>query len=361
MTNDWRPIVRRGVIAALLTAVAIFQTQRSHTPDFLHDYTAARAVRAGVSVSQPTGDLAARFGIVHGFPAGSLDGNCTPHPPLATVLTIPLSFLSFEAARVCWCLLSGLAIFLAWNWRGMNPWSCAASAPMWCVALVLGTHEPLLLLLIVGALMQLSSRPTLAGSLLGMAVAVKAYPAVLVVGLFLSREWRALIAAIMTTVILNLVAELAMGLGATFAWLSFTKVNVLGYVDLSQNLSLVRWVRQVIGPWSPTLIAAALFTLFLLPVVSVVRKGRLACMIPIVLLVSPLSWRHYGGLMDATESSFVERALLALAGTVTLAIGSGWIKSAPDALIALPLTLMMLAHWAKSAAAGSIADAESRH
>ena len=269
-----------------MTVLAIVQEQRSHTPDFLHDYAASRAVRAHLAASQPTGELAEHFGISHGFPAGSLAGNRTPHPPVATVLTIPFSYLSFESARLAWCLLSGAAIFVAWNLRDMGAWSCAASAPMWCVALVLGTHEPILLLLIVAGLSQMKTRPASCGALLGAAVALKAYPAVLLVGLCLSRQWRALSVAVITTVMLMVGAELWMGVGATVGWLQFTKINVLGYVDLTQNLSLVRWVRAVIGPWNPTLVAAALFVLFLLPVIRVVQRGCLRSLVPIVLLVS---------------------------------------------------------------------------
>lgn len=338
----------RVAIALVMLVVAITQLQISHTPDYLQDYAAAVAFWQGESVHSPTAEIADRFGIQHDFPI--LNGVRQPHPPAATLLTLPFALLSFEASRLAWCLFCVASILAAWQWRRLDPWACAASAPMWCVALVLGTHEPLLLLLIVGAILLLEDHPKLAGGLLGGAIAIKAYPAVLVVGLVYARKWSAVVAAAVVTLALFGGGEWLFGLGTTSEWLSHTAINVGAYVDGSQNLSLVKPVRQLVGDVSPSLIAAVLCGLWALPVVRRRRDERpLASLLPVALLVCPISWRHYAGLVDATETNRLERSCLAIAGTFSLLIGMKWLPSAPELVVGLPVTMLLLSLWARAA------------
>ena len=334
-----------GLLAAATTALALTQIARNRTPDFAQDYAAAWAYWHGHPVHAPTGELLRRCWPDHGF--SRLDGVQQPHPPFATLLALPLALLPFPTARLVWCCLSGAAIAAGWQSARASRSVCLASVPIWCVALVLGTHEPVLFALIAAAALGLPARPRMAGLCLGLSIALKAYPAVLLVGLVLTRNRRCLSAALCSAAAAAIAAELVLGWGTTVQWLAYTRVNTATYLHDSQNGSMVRHVHRLI-PLPPAAIAAGLAVLLVAPLARKLKADDpLRPLLPVALLASPLSWRHYMGLTSLLPLDIPERLCLVLAGGLTLLFGIGWIAAPPELFVQLPLVGLLLVQWAR--------------
>ena len=123
------------------------------------------------------------------------------------------------------------------------------------------------------------------------------------------------------------------------------------YVDNIGNGSLVRLVRQLVPDASPSVIALGACLLLLWPLLSRLRRGDwLRPLLPVILLISPLSWRHYMGLVAIVPLGRIEQVCLALSGIVAILIGLDLIP--PDNLAPIvqgPLLLVLLLLWYRMA------------
>jgi hypothetical protein len=333
----------RLALSAAILALALWQLP-SFLSDYGQDYAAARGWWHGQDTNARTADLLAEC---CADIAPSYGGMQTAHPPFATLLALPLSWLPWPVARIMWLLLSWAAITITWLLLRVSPWLCAATASFWILALGLGTHEPLLFLLLALALTWQDRTPRLAAVLVGLCAAIKVYPALLILGLWISGRRRMALIAVATGVAALVLCELVLGFGVTLGWLRFVPMNTQFYVDSNGNGSLVRLVRAVLPSAEPTLIALIALVLLLLPLIPRIRAGTwLQPLIPVLLLVSPLSWRHYMGLVAIEPARPIEQICLAIAGVAALLIGMQVLP--PDnmaPIVQSPLLLALLLMW----------------
>jgi hypothetical protein len=339
----------RIALSAIILAAALAQLP-SFLSDYGQDYAAARGWWHGQDTNARTADLLVECCAEIAPSYGRMQ---TAHPPFATLLALPLGWLPWPVARIIWLLLSWAAITIAWLLLRVSPWLCAATASFWILALGLGTHEPLLFLLLALALTLQARAPRLAAVLVGICAAIKVYPALLILGLWISgRRQMALIAAAAGLTALAL-CELVLGIGVTLAWLRFVPVNTLFYVDSIGNGSLVRLVRAVLPGASPLPIALLVLALLLLPLIPRIRAGSwLQPLMPVLLLVSPLSWRHYMGLVAIEPVRPLEQICLAIAGVAALLIGMQVLPADNMApVVQSPLLLALLLIWYRQARA----------
>ncbi|MEO7913251.1 MAG: glycosyltransferase family 87 protein [Roseiflexaceae bacterium] len=333
----------RLALSAIILAAALVQLP-NFLSDYGQDYAAARGWWHGQDPNAHTADLLAEC---CADIAPSYGGMQTAHPPFATLLALPLALLPWPIARLIWLLLSWVAITIAWLLLRASPWLCAATASFWIIALGLGTHEPLLFLLLALALTLQTRAPRLAALLVGLCAAIKVYPALLILGLLISGRRQMALIAIATGVAALALCELVLGVGVTLAWLRFVPVNTLFYVDSIGNGSLVRLVRTVLPGASPLPIALVALALLLLPLLPRIRAGTwLQPLIPVLLLVSPLSWRHYMGLVAIEPARPLEQICLAIAGVAALLIGMQVLPADNMApVVQSPLLLALLLIW----------------
>lgn len=331
---------------ALVSVTAATQIGTNRTPDFLQDYAAGWAWLHGLPMDTPTLVLAERFWPVHGFT--SVQWLRQPHPPFATLLAIPFAFLSFESARWIWAGICVTALLGAWYVGRVKPLNALSTAPIWCVAIVLGTHEPLLALCIAACIRWATIRPMWAGLSLGLAIALKCYPALLVVALGVLGMYRTALWATGIAVGATLLAECCLGWGTLFSWLEIMRENTARYVDGSSNGSLVRMVRVYL-PLPAVFVAAACSVLLLTPLYlrrhTLDRQIALQGMISAMLLASPLSWRHYTGLAGFGPLGRTQHLLLVVAGLATLLVGMEFLPSAPETIIQIPLVAALCWQW----------------
>lgn len=337
----------RLLVGALMLVAAILLLPQ-FLPDYAQDYAAARAwwegrdpnIRTADILAECCADIAPAYGGMH-----------TAHPPFATLLAVPLAWLPWPVPRWIWLAISWLAIVAAWELGDVSLATCAATAPFWILALGLGTHEPLLFLLLTFALRADTAHPNRAGALVGACAALKVYPIVLIGGLLLARRTRAALVALGVGAGLLVLCELVLGFGVTLGWLRFVPINTNFYVDQIDNISLIRLVRAVLPGVSPLLAGLAILALLILPLIPRLRQGDwLRPLVPVMLLGSPLSWRQYMGLVALDSLGKFEQIALALAGALALLIGMGVVPSDNMApLVQGPLLLVLIWRWYRAA------------
>jgi alpha-1,2-mannosyltransferase len=212
------PTGRRVTLMVALWAIAVFSSGASPMlaafsgaflpSDFASNVAAARELAAGRDPWGP--DFAAAHAAVLGVPA--TEGRpYFPHPPLAAVLIRPLAPVSFSTAAMIWFAVSLgelfiLAVLLAevvvdgGATEHPDPPGRVVAAlygallvwPPVLYNLEKGQWSILLALLVALAWRaQRGGRPTLAGTWMGLASAVKVFPVLLGLFVFLRRDWRA--------------------------------------------------------------------------------------------------------------------------------------------------------------------------
>jgi hypothetical protein len=342
---------RIALSIAMLIAALLLLPQ--FQPDYAQDYAAASGWWRGRDTNERTADLLAEC---CADIAPFYGGMHTAHPPFATLLALPLAWLSWPVARVTWLLLSWAAIAGAWQLARVGPWVCAATASFWILALGLGTHEPLLFLLLALALRIEPGHPRLAAALIGLCAAIKIYPALLIAGLLIAGRRSMALVALASGALALAVCEVVLGLGVTHGWLRFLPINTQFYVDEIGNDSLVRLVRVVMPGAAVALVALIVLALLLLPLIPRIRRGDwLKPLVPVLLLASPLSWRHYMGLTALNRLTLLDQICLGLSGVVALLIGMKLLPTDNMApVVQGPLLLMLLLLWYRHARARTL-------
>jgi hypothetical protein len=196
---------------------------------------------------------------------------------IASVAAVAVLTMIIVGARPVW-LWSGL-LFFAYTF--LSEWSLPA---------YLGNNTPLVLLFVAGAVTaHISNRSTLAGVLLGVAIAMKLWPAALAVPLARERSWHVLGWAFGTAAVI---------IGGGLIWLG--GFDVVGpmvrsmLIDIEpgsyQVLLGLTWLRMHTDWWPVWGGYVVAVLLLLIPV-----KGRLGYGVAIFagLAAIPNLWRHY--------------------------------------------------------------------
>ncbi|WP_316177483.1 MULTISPECIES: glycosyltransferase family 87 protein [unclassified Bradyrhizobium] len=132
-----------------------------------------------------------------------------PYPPTFLLVLIPLGMLALPVAYVCWIsvtfALYGLAT-LGRDWRPLTSLALLA-APTTLINAITGQNGFLSAALLIGGLRLLASHPIIAGALLGLLAYKPQFVLLMPVVLLASRNWRAILSAIATTVIVAVVTS----------------------------------------------------------------------------------------------------------------------------------------------------------
>src|SRR5262249_50070914 len=197
---------------------------------FVRDSLLARAVLDGQDPSALTGSaLAERY-----LPENQAETihHVSLHPPAAALLSLPLGALSYRSARAVWLVFEvGLLFLLVRVLPGLGTprrWSSrlgiTAMLLAWPpVAMDLQCGQWSILLAAVLALSWAcyrTDRPRAAGSFLGLAIAIKLFPVLMLFLFALKRAWRVVGYAIGAAAALTAVAALVIGPGALAGYLA---------------------------------------------------------------------------------------------------------------------------------------------
>ena len=264
---------------------------------------------------------------------GSGPGIGVTWPPFLGLFFAPfatLDALSPLAARLTWYTVGLLGMWLglrlwarAYFAERFNGWTevppSALLVPLLCVVFPSQTNfehqnlNPLLLWILGATAFALSRhRALIAGAALGAAVALKAFPALLIPYLVYRRRWKSVAAAIVTSVVLTLLPLLRYGMEAGAQLADWWRISGGAWPTRSNNQSLVAAVdRMITGFGNPHVtlsgneltiavsaaIACALVAVFIAairraPSEAVVTR-ELAMVTVLAVLLSPIAWDHY--------------------------------------------------------------------
>jgi alpha-1,2-mannosyltransferase len=255
-------------------------------------------------------------------------------PPFQAVFFAPFAAVngvSPIAAKLLWhvlnvgCLIAGIAL-TARTWRLVRadlrldpkPYLPALFVPVLAVVVPLQTNfehqnmNALLLALIAGAAYLLVRGSDIgAGALIGAAVALKAFPAILILLLLFRGRWRAMTAAIVAAIVLTLLPLPFYGAGGYADLLrDFSRLANSGFPIRSNNQSLTaalaRWnaeasmdgVHQINPYGSYAAIAVVLVSAWLVTFrwrtpAAATMTVQLWTAIALGILLSPIAWDHY--------------------------------------------------------------------
>lgn len=307
--------------------------------DFAAFWTAARLAlegRAADAYGEPgRAAIAALFG----------QKNYAPffYPPTALLFWLPFAFVPFVTAAILWIISTGAAYAAAIRalLKGESIVPTLAFPAVWVCALF-GQNSLFSTALFGGSAVALDRYPLLAGALIGC-LTYKPQIAILApLALIVTRRWRALAAAIATTLMLVMAATVLFGVDA---WLGFIRAlpeasawNLGGAPGFEKFASVYAAIRLLGGPgglaWLVQLTAAAI-AIAILIVTLRMRPGG-AAEIAILVAVTGLCVPSLGN---------YEMTILAVPGAwlVAQALTQGWLpyeRAAIAALFLVPFAMV---------------------
>ncbi|HOQ59026.1 MAG TPA: glycosyltransferase family 87 protein [Vicinamibacterales bacterium] len=307
-------------------------SNRAHSTDFIRFFSSAQLLRAGESLyTPPRIEAIDQARSTHGAASQTLHPNL--NTPVLALLVVPLTFAGPARGYAIWTALSLVAGLCACAlvWRGLRPPGQGASGLLWLwlaflvyfptyASFVLGQVTAGLFLLLAGAwLAARNGRDRLAGVLLGAAVSVKLFAALLLVCFVLQGRWR--VAA--WSIGAGLCAALAtLPFAGLAAWREyFGVIRTVTWFGNSWNASYASFITRILGGTenaplvdAPALGRAIVALCSAVTLLWMARLTRLASVeakgealmaqaagfdlgygltLAVMLLVSPLGWMYY--------------------------------------------------------------------
>jgi hypothetical protein len=329
MRREWISLLQAvllGLALAGYVGVGAALSSQAFKFDFIQFFASGRSLVAGESIYTPL-----RMDDFNPAPAERRSTPVTLHPnlnpPLLALLVAPLTFLGLSASYIAWStfsLLSGLSACVL-LWRGLRQVDRKDSELVWLwialllyfptyTAITLGQVTFCTLLPLAGAwLAARRGHDRLAGMLVGVAVSLKVFVALLVIFFVLQRRWRVVawsIGAILFTVLVTLPF---VGVGAYREY--FTVIRTVTWFGNSWNASYSAFITRILGGSEnvplvnlPVLarglvLLCSTATLLWLAWVTWQRQGVVHSLgrfdlgygltLTVMLLVSPLGWMYY--------------------------------------------------------------------
>lgn len=315
-------VLAGGLVFKLPDMIRSVRPAEKYLFDFQQEWLSARNYQTGYPIYESQSLSIPRhlpgYGISKVLPV-----EYNAHPPFSVLLTLPFCSLGYHSAHFAWNL-SGIALFLlalaliAWEFRRQIRWfhlAAAASLVIWSpqvhFTIVHGQWNfQLAFLIACGWILDRRGYTAAAGVSIGLAAAIKLFPAFLFAYFLFSGRWRALLAGVATFALANAVTVAV--LGGDAYWDYFTQVmpGLKQFENLWHNISIngmvARWLTPA-GASSPQnpILAKLIYGLTAVGITTAVamavRRAKLlqdvdlgwAAAIAAMPLVSPITWVHY--------------------------------------------------------------------
>lgn len=296
--------------------------------DYYQEWSSARSFILHEPIYRPTLELARRD-----FGARSVNSQTwilgyNVHPPTSVLLAIPFGYLPYYQSFLAWSFFTlGLYAVCLWLIARNSDYNfgilsllpltclCLLSSPFWH-QFHQGQLNPLILIFITLGWMSVRSRnPWQAGLWLGLAAAVKVFPAFLGFYFLVRREWRYLAALVIGFTVTTLVTVAVLGVDTYRDYVKLVLPEALEWRSANTNASLAGLFNKLFDPgprggnYLPVLHSPLLAKLGYLLSWAVIlgsmipiwlrartaRQSDLAFSMAIVgmLLLSPVTWDHY--------------------------------------------------------------------
>lgn len=314
----WIRLAQAGIAGiALGTLVIGSLPPRAYNKDLQVEYLTAWALRDGVDIFTPVNELSARY-----FPAPSQSfPHPSPHPPVLALISLPMTLVPFPVLALLWLALNVALLILIGRWLGLSVQASlplAAWPPVWWV-LYLGQYELILLVMaLLGWRAAARGQDWRAGMWLGVATAIKFYPAVFLLSFVVRRRWRLILSAGLVVGLSQLGSLAAVGVNPFLHYYTDILPTVsAGYAHIGLNSSPYGALLRLFGGSTdviplisaPVIVVPATVVISLLALAALLKLEPEAA--PAVALVAlPQVW-FYQAVMALPE-------LVALVRTVNL-------------------------------------------
>jgi hypothetical protein len=188
--------------------------------DFLSFWTASEMLHIGGNVYDTAAHIATQRHL-HVDPNGY---TAFFYPPVFLVYCYPLAFLGYFQSLAAWLLVTGAGFFVAVRaWLGHLRWYVAAAFSPVLLTITHGQTSFLSAALIGGGTWLVPRFPTVAGALFGFAIFKPQFGLLIPLILLLTKEWRALIAAAITALLLMAFTTFVFGADIWADWLALSR------------------------------------------------------------------------------------------------------------------------------------------
>ena len=295
--------------------------------DFCQDWISARYCMEGVPVySDQKAALGRHLGRTMDAESKGLFLTYNAHPPASILFVLPLASFPYETASRIWSLFwlatFPISIFLVARALDLRlPWWSVfpiGTLLLWCNPLgeefAYGQFNLMLLLLIVsGWALERAALPWLGGALLGIAAAIKLFPAFLFLPFLVRRDWKTIAGGMIGAAAITLASLCVLGIEAHIDYVQRVIPHVGTFRSSWMNLSLPGFFARLFHPARRTtqpIIESRLLYLLLTGIAAVLvfaacvaaawrsrsvkaRDQSFALVICGMLLLSPTTWAHY--------------------------------------------------------------------
>jgi hypothetical protein len=265
------------------------------------------------------------------------------HAPVGAVLFIPWTLLPYRVARSGWQALS-IALYAATLWTLLRHFGVSWRSPLalalaaiWAAStpsadsLALGQWDALFLSLFLTLLTVLTvrrDRDLLGGAFLALPIALKFFPALLLLGPLVARRWRIFAGCLLGGLILLAVGLLG-GPENSLIFVRDVVPEVGGGTLYAENQTLYAFVGRLLAPDLRGLGFGTVYPQ------ALTRLLAYALAVPIVLITALVAWRRGGGELGAAL-----RFVLPLPAGLMI-VPTAWLHYATMAL--LPLAVLAVA------------------
>ncbi len=263
--------------------------------DYFQDWGSARNYWVGLPVYAPHSTTVPLYLGLPSNPVADIEYNA--HPPTSVLLALPLGGLDYPDAVLVWNVVS-LAAFL--GSLAIVAVVLPVPRPLLLPAFVLmmichpvygnvylGQITLVLVLLVTSAwALDRSGRPGAAGLLVGLAAAIKLFPAYLLVYFAIQRRWRALVGASVSFAALSLAAVAVLGWDAHRDYLRVVLPRMETFRSYGYNAAIAGLWYKLFNPMADVGLVAPLWQS-----PTLARWGTLASNLAVTAIVAMAVWR----------------------------------------------------------------------
>jgi Glycosyltransferase family 87 len=303
--------------------------------DFYQDWGSARNYVVGLPVYTHHARSVPRHLGLPSNPVPSIEYNA--HPPTSVLLALPTAQLDYPDAVLVWNVLS-LAALLASMTIVARRLSLPPTLLPPTLALTAFCHPiygniyqgqlTLVLMFLVTAVWALerADRPGAAGLLIGAAAAIKLFPAYLALYYVARRQWRPVLAAVLSLLALTMLTAFVLGVNTYYDYISTVLPNQAKFRSFAYNLSIAGFWHKLFDPVTET---GPVEPLLFWPAMA--RWGTLLSDLAVTLAVAVLACRAH----KPSERNF---AFAAVVVAMLLVSPVTWDFSLP--LLLVPIALL---------------------
>lgn len=314
------------IVSTAKVAYQSLDPSLSPRKDLAQDYLAGRAIVERLDPYLPLPMLKERY---LSWAKTSIFDHPVPHTPFFLLFTLPLSFLSYEAAVVTWLVLELLFVAVAGclliKEAGIPRWShriLVLCAVVTCrpvqASFILGQSSTLLLLLCAVLAITIRRNWSIAGGIsLALLIATKVFALPLLAYFVWRRRWNIVMPSLVTLVFCFGVAAIVFGPDAFAKYFGVVAPDAFGsYRSDIHNLSLWTIPQRLFGglhpsygltPFAPPIILEWKLGVWMLPplLAAFLLVACVACCVPLPdelravavlcafsVIFSPLAWVH---------------------------------------------------------------------